>query len=70
MALPKIKRPGPDPFSAGASAYRKGEPFDSDFGHRFPEWGIISAQCLYETGRLLAAENKTAGAKRARRRKL
>jgi hypothetical protein len=53
--LPKVKRIRPDPYSAGRRAYEKGEPFDPDFGLRFAGWGTISAQCLYEAGRLTAA---------------
>lgn len=53
--LPKIKRRQPDPYSAGRRAYERGEPLDPDFGLRFAGWGTISAQCLYEIGRLSAA---------------
>jgi hypothetical protein len=55
LDLPKIKRLKPDPYSAGRLAYERGEPFDPDFGLRFAGWGTISAQCLYENGRLSAA---------------
>jgi len=53
--LPRIKRLRPDPFSAGQRAYESGAPFDPDFGLRFAGWGTITAQCLYEAGRLAAA---------------
>ncbi len=53
--LPRIKRPRPDPFSAGQRAYERGDPFDPEFGLRFAGWGTITAQCLYEAGRLAAA---------------
>ena len=53
--LPRIKRLRPDPFSAGQRAYQSGDPFDPDFGRRFAGWGTITAQCLYEAGRLAAA---------------
>lgn len=53
--LPKIKRARPDPYSAGRRAFENGEPFDPDFGLRFAGWGTVSAQCLYEAGRLTAA---------------
>lgn len=53
--LPRIKRLRPDPFSAGQRAYQSGDPFDPDFGLRFAGWGTITAQCLYEAGRLAAA---------------
>jgi hypothetical protein len=53
--LPKIRRLSPDPYSAGRRSYEKGEPFDPDFGRSFAAWGPISAQCLYEKGRLSAA---------------
>jgi hypothetical protein len=63
--LPKIKRLRHDPYSAGRRAYERGEPFDPDFGLRFAGWGTISAQRLYESGRLSAAglaAARTAGA--------
>jgi len=53
--LPKIKRLRPDPYSSGRKAYERGEPFDPDFGLRLAGWPTISAQCLYERGRLEAA---------------
>ena len=53
--LPRIKRLRPDPFSAGRQAYERGDSFDPDFGLRFAGWGTITAQCLYEAGRLAAA---------------
>jgi hypothetical protein len=55
--FPKLKRPRADPYSAGLRAFEKGEPFDADFGRHFADWGIITAQCLYEAGRLVAAES-------------
>lgn len=54
-SLPKIRRLKPDPYSAGRRSYEEGEPFNPDFGLKFIGWGTISAQCLYESGRLTAA---------------
>lgn len=56
-SLPKVKTRGWDPFSAGKAAYMRGAPFDPDFGRKCRGWSPISAQCLYERGRLAAAEN-------------
>ena len=56
--LPKIKRLRPDPYSAGRKAYESGEPFDPEYGLRLVGWPPISAQCLYERGRLAAASGK------------
>jgi hypothetical protein len=50
------KRERQDPFTAGKRSYRLGVPFDADFGSKFKGWGAVSAQCLYESGRLKAAE--------------
>jgi hypothetical protein len=65
--LPKIKRLRPDPYSAGRKAYERGEPFDPDYGLRFAGWPPISAQCLYERGRLAAASGEAPG-KRVKRK--
>lgn len=70
--LPKIPRLRPDPYSAGRCAYEKGEPFDPDFGLRYAGWGTVTAQCLYENGRLAAAGGtalKTSTGKPRQRRK-
>lgn len=53
-AKPRISRI--DPFTAGKRAYLRGLPFDPEFGAKCAGWGPISAQCLYERGRLAAAE--------------
>lgn len=57
--LPKIKRLRPDPYSAGRRAYQRGEPLDPEFGLRLAGWPTISAQCLYERGRLSEAAGNT-----------
>lgn len=44
-----------DPFTAGLRSYQRGLPFDPEFGQKCDGWGAISAQCLYERGRLKAA---------------
>lgn len=59
--FPKIKRLRPDPYSAGRKAYERGEPFDPEYGLRFVGWPPISAQCLYERGRLAAASGGARG---------
>jgi hypothetical protein len=70
--LPRIKRLPADPYSAGRQAYERGEPFDPDFGLKFADWPPISAQCLYEIGRLSAAGGSSVarGGKRRRHPKL
>ena len=45
-----------DPFTAGLRSYNRRQPFDPDFGAKCTGWGTVSAQCLYERGRLKAAE--------------
>jgi hypothetical protein len=67
--FPKIKRLRPDPYTAGRKAYERGEPFDPEYGLRLVGWPPISAQCLYERGRLAAAssEAKCKGIKPKRR---
>lgn len=56
--LPKIKRLRTDPYSSGRRAYERGEPFDPEFGLRLAGWPTVSAQCLYERGRLSAASSE------------
>jgi hypothetical protein len=46
-----------DPFTAGKNAFLRGQPFDPEFGAKCKGWGTVSAQCLYETGRLKAAQD-------------
>ncbi len=54
------KQPGSkvDPFTAGLRSYKRGLVFDPDYGNKCQGWGPISAQCLYERGRLKAADAK------------
>jgi hypothetical protein len=54
-----------DPYSAGIRAYERGEVFDPDFGLRCKGWGTNSAQCLYERGRLKAAEQRPVQVRRS-----
>lgn len=44
-----------DPFTAGRLSFERGEPLDADFGSGCAGWPPISAQCLYEMGRLKSA---------------
>lgn len=44
-----------DPFTLGRRAFERGEPLNADFGTTFAGWPPISAQCLYELGRLKSA---------------
>jgi hypothetical protein len=37
-------------------SYRRGAALDPEFGLKCKGWGTISAQCLYENGRLTAAK--------------
>jgi hypothetical protein len=55
-----LKNPGSktDPFTAGLRSYRRGLPFDPEFGQKCKGWGATSAQCLYERGRQKAAETE------------
>lgn len=50
----KPSRSSIDPYTAGQRAIRRGEAFDPDYGLKCTGWGVISAQCLYERGRLKA----------------
>ena len=52
----KQRRPKLDPYSAGMRSFRRGAPLDPEFGLKYKGWGTISAQCLYENGRLAAAK--------------
>ena len=54
------RRPGSkvDPFTAGLRSYARGIPFDPEFGPKCTGWGPISAQTLYERGRLQAAAER------------
>ena len=54
--LPRVRRAKTDPFTAGVRSYRAGEPVDPEFGLKCKGWGTTTAQCLYEAGRLKAAE--------------
>ena len=44
-----------DPFTLGRRSFERGEPLNADFGSTFAGWPPISAQCLYELGRLKSA---------------
>jgi len=44
-----------DPFTLGRRAFERGEPLNADFGSTCAGWPPISAQCLYEMGRLKSA---------------
>ena len=44
-----------DPFTLGRRSFERGEPLNADFGSTFSGWPPISAQCLYELGRLKSA---------------
>ena len=44
-----------DPFTSGRRSFEKGEPLNADFGSSCAGWPPISAQCLYELGRLKSA---------------
>jgi hypothetical protein len=65
--LPAVKKLRPDPYSEGRRAFERGDGFEPDFGLRFPGWGTISAQCLYEAGRLAAAEQASRAGEPKRR---
>jgi hypothetical protein len=52
----KQHRPKTDPYTAGIRSYRRGAALDPEFGLKYKGWGTISAQCLYENGRLTAAK--------------
>ena len=54
-----------DPFTLGRRAFERGEPLNADFGSTCTGWPPISAQCLYEMGRLKSA---TLAARAARQR--
>lgn len=54
-----------DPFTLGRRAFERGEPLNADFGSTCAGWPPISAQCLYELGRLKSAA-LAAGAVRKR----
>lgn len=45
----------PDPFTSGRLSFERGEPLNADFGSHCTGWPPISAQCLYELGRLKSA---------------
>lgn len=61
-----------DPFTAGRQSFERGEPLDADFGSGCSGWPPISAQCLYEMGRLksaaIAARGTKGSARPARKR--
>ena len=44
-----------DPFTSGRLSFERGEPLNADFGSSCSGWPPISAQCLYELGRLKSA---------------
>ena len=44
-----------DPFTSGRLSFERGEPLNADFGSGCAGWPPISAQCLYELGRLKSA---------------
>ena len=44
-----------DPFTLGRRSFERGEPLNADFGSNCSGWPPISAQCLYEMGRLKSA---------------
>lgn len=46
---------GLDPFTSGRRSFERGEPLNADFGSNCTGWPPISAQCLYELGRLKSA---------------
>lgn len=57
-ASPAPRRPpgrGLDPFTSGRRSFERGEPLNADFGSNCSGWPPISAQCLYELGRLKSA---------------
>ena len=54
-----------DPFTSGRRSFERGEPLNADFGSNCSGWPPISAQCLYELGRLKSA---TLAAQAARKR--
>jgi hypothetical protein len=56
----KQRRPKTDPYSAGIRSFQRGATLDPEFGLKWKGWGTISAQCLYENGRLEAAKIATA----------
>lgn len=49
------RRNGTDPFTAGLKSFARGAALDPEFGLKCKGWGPITAQCLYEAGRLKAA---------------
>lgn len=51
-----------DPFTSGRLSFERGEPLDADFGSTCSGWPPISAQCLYELGRLKSATIAASGA--------
>ena len=53
----RATRPGRslDPFTLGRRSFERGEPLNADFGSTCSGWPPISAQCLYELGRLKSA---------------
>lgn len=46
---------GLDPFTLGRRSFERGERLNADFGSTCSGWPPISAQCLYELGRLKSA---------------
>lgn len=55
-----------DPFTLGRRSFERGEPLNADFGSTCSGWPPISAQCLYELGRLKSASLAAHDAKRAK----
>ena len=57
LRRPAVRKPARrlDPFTSGRLSFERGEPLDADFGSTCSGWPPISAQCLYEMGRLKSA---------------